>query len=84
MPHFGQDVRQAFDRKVIRAGNAAYGAYVRCGCWSADHLTEGFIPIEIARKIATVAQIRKLLGAGLLSELDGGYQMDERVADGNQ
>jgi hypothetical protein len=34
--------------KVIAAGNEAVGLYVRCGAYAAEHLTDGFIPEDIA------------------------------------
>jgi hypothetical protein len=34
--------------KVIAAGNEAIGLYVRCGTYAAEHLTNGFIPEDIA------------------------------------
>jgi len=34
--------------KVIAAGNEAIGLYVRCGTYAAEHLTDGFIPEDIA------------------------------------
>jgi hypothetical protein len=34
--------------KVIAAGNEAVGLFVRCGTYAAEHLTDGFIPEDIA------------------------------------
>jgi hypothetical protein len=34
--------------KVLAAGNEATGLYVRCGSYAAEHLTDGFIPEQVA------------------------------------
>lgn len=52
MSWFRMDDKAAFHKKVLKAGNEAFGALVRMGCWSSDHLTDGRIPIETAALIA--------------------------------
>ena len=46
--------------KVMRAGNAAVGLWVRCGTYSSQYLTDGFIPDEI---IATYGRTREIQAA---------------------
>lgn len=58
---------------VARAGNAAFGVYVRCGIWVARNLTDGFIPGEIATAYGSPEQTRKLVDVGLWETVDGGY-----------
>ena len=48
MPWFRLDDSFHSHPKVIAAGNEAIGLYVRCGTYAAEHLTDGFIPEEIA------------------------------------
>ncbi|MCC9309294.1 hypothetical protein LN042_19755 [Kitasatospora sp. RB6PN24] len=54
--------------KTLLAGNAALGLWVRCGAYASAHLTDGLIPGPVAAKCGTVAQIRKLVAAGLWHE----------------
>lgn len=63
--------------KVIEAGNAAMGLWMRCGSWSGERLTEGFIPRKTARMFGTLGEIRRLVEAGLFLDVDGGYQMHD-------
>lgn len=53
------------DPRVLTAGNAAFGMFVRCADWSADHLTDGFIPTAIARLYGTRAELDRATAAGL-------------------
>ncbi|MEU3710511.1 hypothetical protein [Streptomyces catenulae] len=51
--------------KVIAAGNAALGLWLRCGAYCAQHLTEGHVPALVAKQYGTAPQARKLVTAGL-------------------
>jgi len=65
--------------KVIAAGNAAVGAWVRLACWSAEHETDGFVPQEIARRFASRRELARLVVSPrasvrpLLETADDGY-----------
>lgn len=59
---------------VVRAGNAAFGVYVRCGIWVARNLTDGFVPGEIATAYGSPELARKLVDVGLWEAAEGGYQ----------
>ena len=48
MPWFCLDDTFHSHPKVIAAGNEAIGLFSRCGTYAAQHLTDGFIPEEIA------------------------------------
>jgi hypothetical protein len=48
MPWFRVDDSFHCHPKVMAAGNEAIGLYVRCGSYAAQHLTDGFIPENIA------------------------------------
>ena len=65
--------------KVIQAGNAAIGLWLRCGSYSAQHLTDGFIPVAIARHIGSAGLARRLVDVGLwtTSEDPCGYVMHD-------
>lgn len=73
--------RMAFDGQIVAAGNAAAGAYWRSQAWSSYHLTDGFIPIPIARTLSTPAQRRRLLGTELWSERDNGFLIPAWAAE---
>ncbi|MFF7234428.1 mucin-2 [Streptomyces sioyaensis] len=51
--------------KMLRAGNAALGLWVRAGAYAAQHLTEGTVPGVVAQLYGTAPQARKLVAAGL-------------------
>ncbi|GAA0371624.1 mucin-2 [Streptomyces blastmyceticus] len=54
--------------KVIAAGNAALGLWLRCGAYSAQHLTEGHVPAVVAKQYGTAPQAAKLVKVGLWHE----------------
>lgn len=59
------------DPRVLRAGNEAFGAFVRaCGWASAHGLRE--LPREAARLVAPARVWRRLADAGLVHALEGG------------
>lgn len=73
MPWFRIDDGWHGHPKVLMAGNAAAGLWVRCGAYSAQHLTEGFVPVEIATAYGTRKEIERLSAVGLWSPVQGGY-----------
>lgn len=63
--------------KVMKAGTAAVGLWIRCGSYSAHHLTDGVVPREVARQYGSRQQIAALVEAGLWVESDSGYAMPD-------
>jgi len=63
--------------KVLTAGNAAVGLYVRCASYCADHLTDGRIPGSVARMYGTTREITVLVSTGLWDEIDGEFVMPD-------
>lgn len=63
-----------FHERVIRAGNAAMGLWVRAGAWSSGQLTDGFVPADVARTLGSAKEIRQLLSVGLWHEEERGGQ----------
>ena len=84
MPWFKVDDNLAFHRKVVAAGNAAMGLWVRAGALCAQQLTDGFVPAHMAAVLGTPAQIKKLITVGLWTEVDGGYQFHQWSENGRQ
>lgn len=74
MTWFKVDDGLAFHRKVVAAGNAAMGLWVRSGSWCAQHLTDGFIPDHMIGLLGTAAQRQKLISVGLWVSVEGGCQ----------
>ncbi len=60
--------------EVVRAGTAAVGLYTRCGSWIARNLTDGFIPLEVARMYGTAEWTTRLVDAGLWTIDEQGYR----------
>ncbi|MBC9714055.1 mucin-2 [Streptomyces sp. TRM66268-LWL] len=65
MPWFKVDDTAHAHPKLLKAGNAALGLWVRAGAYAAQHLTEGVVPGVVAQLYGTAPQARKLLAAGL-------------------
>ncbi len=81
---FKVDDNLAFHRKVVAAGNAAMGLWVRAGSWCAQHLTDGFIPDHMIALLGTPSQRAKLIKVGLWITTDGGCRFHEWTEKGRQ
>jgi hypothetical protein len=77
MPWFKVDDGFHSHAKAMTAGTPALGLWVRCGSWSAYHLTDGFVPANVAREYGAPGQIKALITAGLWLSVDGGYQFND-------
>jgi len=51
--------------KARKAGKAAVGVWVLAGTWSADHLTDGFIPAHVLARWGNRTDARRLVDARL-------------------
>ena len=51
--------------KAHAAGKSAMGVWVMALSWSADNLTDGFIPQRVLGRWGTTSDARKLVGSGL-------------------
>lgn len=65
MPWFVVDDSAHTHPKIIKAGNAAVGLWMRCGSYAAQHLTNGIVPAAIATMYGTAPQIAKLIKLNL-------------------
>ncbi|MDJ1131746.1 hypothetical protein NMN56_007195, partial [Streptomyces iconiensis] len=68
MPWFKVDDTAHAHPKLLKAGNAALGLWMRAGAYAAQHLTEGAVPGIVAQLYGTAPQCRKLVAAGLWHE----------------
>lgn len=68
MPWFKIDDKAHSHPKFLRAGNAALGLWLRCGSYSAQHITEGHVPNVVAQLYGSAPQAAKLVKAGLWHE----------------
>ena len=66
MTWFKVDDGLSMHRKTMEAGNAAMGAWVRMGSYSAQHELDGQVPKRIAETLAKPAEIQALMRAGFL------------------
>lgn len=82
MPWFKVDDTLAMHPKVVGAGNAAMGLWVRAGSWSAQQLTEGRVPRAMLPVLGGRARdAAALVDTGLWVTTDDGWafhQWDER------
>jgi hypothetical protein len=65
--------------KVLRAGNAAVGLWVRCATWSSRHLTDGRIPREVVEKYGTRPEIERVSRVGLWVDCDDEFVIPDWV-----
>lgn len=77
MTWFKVDDGLAFHAKVVLAGNAAMGLWVRAGSWCAQMLTDGFIPDHMISALGTKAQAKALIETGLWVREESGYRFHE-------
>jgi hypothetical protein len=93
MPWFRIDDKAHSHPKLMKAGNAALGLWLRCGSYAAQHLTEGVVPGVVAQLYGTAPQAKKLVAAGLWHEQGhacprcpqpaaGDYVMHDYLEDG--
>lgn len=75
---FKVDDHFAMHPKAVAAGNRAIGLWVRAGSWSADQLTDGFVPAQMISPLGgTRADARQLVAAGLWLAVDGGWKFHD-------
>lgn len=77
MPWFRLDDSFHSHPKVITAGNEAIGLYVRCGTYAAQHLTDGFVPEQVALLYGSPELADKLVTAKLWRRARGGWRMPD-------
>lgn len=77
MPWFKVDDGLALHPKVLAAGNAAMGLWVRAGAYAAHQLTDGEISTEAATLLGTPTEAKRLVKAGLWVPKDDGYAFHE-------
>lgn len=70
--------------KVIRAGLEARALFITSLCYSANHLTDGFVTAEVTPLLTAMSQIsngdvavEKLVEVGLWEVCDGGYMIHD-------
>jgi hypothetical protein len=73
MTWFRVDDHLSDHRKVRKAGTSAMGLWVLAGSWSAAHLTDGWVPREVALRYGTERQAERLTSSGLWAagDVDG-------------
>jgi hypothetical protein len=81
---FKVDDNLAFHAKVVQAGNAAMGMWVRAGSWCAQQLTDGFVPDHMVGTLGTKGQAKALVEAGLWHREGKGYRFHQWNEDGRQ
>lgn len=70
MSWFRIDDKSAFHRKVLKAGNEAWGAICRAGAVSAGEGTDGRVTTETMVAIAPMKVWQRAIAAGLVEQVD--------------
>lgn len=66
--------------KIVMAGNAATGLWVRLASWAAHYQPGNWlVPGELARSYGTPAQIRRMVAARLAVPHPDGYELDDEL-----
>jgi hypothetical protein len=73
MPWFRLDDNFYDHPKVVAAGNAAIGLWVRCGTYSANKLLDGKIPAKNVREMGRPREIEALLDAAMWIQNGTGF-----------
>jgi hypothetical protein len=64
--------------KVVAAGNAAIGLWLRAGCWAAQHLTDGHVPKTLLPALGgTAREVKRLVDAGLWKASGDGWEFHD-------
>lgn len=71
------DDQSTFHAKVIRAGNAAWGALCRLLAWSSAHGTDGKVPADLVAIVATDAERDRLVAVCLLEKIEEGFEIHD-------
>lgn len=71
------DDQVTFHPKIVDAGNAAVGLWVRMTTYACAQLTDGFIPATVALLLGSKEEIDKAADCGLLDVVKGGYQVHD-------
>lgn len=77
MTWFKVDDGFAFHHKTLAAGNAACGMWVRAGSWSAQQLTDGYMPEPLVRQLGPIRDAHRLVDAGLWLPDGNGFQFHQ-------
>jgi hypothetical protein len=81
MPWFKVERRMGDHPAAWRVGNAAFGAWVRMGCWLATWPEEGeALSRHIVKRYATKREVDKLVAAGLLIPSGEDYRLGKSMA----
>lgn len=63
--------------KVMAAGVAPLGLWLLAGTWSAQQLTDGWVPNDVVRQFGSARLAQKLVDVGLWDKEAGGYQFHD-------
>lgn len=71
------DDTMTFNPKVMKAGNAAVGAWIRLSAYSSAHGLDGKVPSEIAGMVASQRELEQAIAAGLIHRDGDGYEIHD-------
>jgi hypothetical protein len=74
---FRVDDSLAFHPKVVAARNPAMGLWVRAGSWCGQQLTDGLVPLDIARALGSKREIDALVDNGLWLPDGSGFRFHQ-------
>ncbi|MEC4016030.1 HNH endonuclease [Streptomyces sp. H27-D2] len=79
------DSRASSHPKVMRAGNAALGLWMRLASWAVhQHPGDWTVPGQLVRSYSTATQLRRLVAAGLATPVGDDYELDSELLSSAQ
>lgn len=80
MPWLKIDSRAYSHPRILRAGNASVGLWVRLASWAVRyHPGDWTVPGEVVRSYSTPAQLRRMVASGLATPIGDGYALDDEI-----
>lgn len=74
------DSRAFSHPKVLRAGNASVGLWMRLASWAvSNHPGDWRVPDQIVRNFSTPSQVRRMFAAGLANPAVDGLELDSEL-----
>lgn len=74
------DSRMHSHPKIVKAGNASVGLWVRLACWAVRyHPGDWQVPGVLVRNYSTQNQLRRLIAAELITPIGDNYELDSEL-----
>ena len=74
------DSRAFTHPKIVKAGNAATGLWIRLAGWAAQYRADDWrVPGDLVRNYGTASQTRRMVACGLAVRIGAEYELDSEL-----